>query len=167
MEAAIITRQSLEVLLEEIDQYLENLDILYKDMVDCLNNLNPHLNFKKEITLGSEAGKISLEALTTATQKFKQRVELLFLAGEDLANDLQSLLIGRHAQDLLYQEVARQAGFLAQEIDQRQQIAKIFLELQSLLEKAATQDSLNPQQQKKIEDAVFQLSLLESPASVG
>ncbi|MFO1518147.1 MAG: hypothetical protein U1F57_00560 [bacterium] len=156
----MVSKQTIAVLLKEIQQALKDADGAYSPMVASLKGLDPFLNLKSQSQLHTEAGKKAMAPFRESFKNFQVHVRRMTAAYNDLSSDLQSALVGRGSQDVLLQELSRQGALLAQEINLRQNAEKIFGELIPVLDRIAVQEKATPAQQKKIEDLVFRLQLL-------
>ena|SRR4029453_1279825 len=160
MDERIVTKQSLAVLIQEVNQALSEAERVYPKVVASLQNLNPHLNLKFQTSLHSEEGKKALAGFKQTLSLFNIQAERLRGAYQDIATDFPVALGGRGGQDPILQELERQKAQLAQEIQVRLEAAKIFGEMVSVLDRIAHQQKATPAQQKKIEDLVFRLQVL-------
>ena len=160
MEERLVSKQSIQTFVLEIQQVLAEADGVYPKVIQALKGLDPFLNLKKQTTLHSEAGKKAFDTFKEEAKAFQTHINRVLGAYDDLFVDLQSALAGRSSQDILLQELGRQGSALAQEINLRQEAARVFNELVSVLERISDQEKSTPFQQKKIEDLVFRLQVL-------
>lgn len=160
MEERLVSKQTLQTLVAEIQQALADADGVYPKVIAALKTLDPYLNLKNKTSLHLEPGKKALGAFREEWKQFQTQVDRILGAYHDLSIDLQSALAGRGPQDILLQELGRQGGLLAQEINLRQEAGKIFSDLSTVLDRIAAQEKPTPAQQKKIEDLVFRLQVL-------
>lgn len=160
IEERMVSKQTMATLIREMEQALADADEAYPPLITSLKGLDPFLNLKQGVSLHRPEGKEALARFREKAKIYRTHVERFIAAYNDLSTDLQSVLAGRGAQDVLIQELARQGNVLLQEIGIRQEAAKIFIELAAVLERIAVQEKASPAQQKKIENLVFRLQVL-------
>jgi hypothetical protein len=160
MEERIVSKQTIHTLVLEIQQTLLEVDSAYPKVIQALKKLDPFLNLKNQTSIHVEAGTQALSAFKEESKNFQTQLDRTLGAYDDLFVDLQSALGGRSPQDILLQELGRQGSALAHEINLRQEAARIFNELVSVLDRITAQEKSTPAQQKKIEDLVFRLQVL-------
>lgn len=158
-ESISLSQQGLSQLILESQNCLDKMEKSQTELMATLQDLSPFFNLKLSSFVGGNEFEAFWESWKAQLKNFFFYLQEAQLAYQDLSEQIKELLLGRNAQDPLFQEISRQGALLTKDLQARQNLAKCLIECEQVLDRIVQLKKMTPQQKQRIEDLVFRLQL--------